>query len=173
MEKEIWKPVKEYEDFYEISNHGRLKRLARTWNSGIYGNAKISRKETITLGSLTSEGYYVFDLCKNGKSKKTKIHRIVAQHFLPNPDNHNVVNHKDGNKSNNHISNLEWCSQKFNNEHAYITKLRKPKLTNEEVLNIRSLYETGNYAMKRLAEMHGVKYRTVWCIIHRKTWKHI
>ena len=173
MEKEIWKPVKGYEEYYEISSYGRLKRLARTWVSGIHGNAKNRRKETITQGNKNNYGYMSFDLCKDGKSKKTKIHRLVAQHHLPNPNNHKVVNHIDGDKSNNHVSNLEWCSHKTNNEHAYINKLRKPKLTNEEVIKIRRLYAEGKYSMRKLAEMHGVEYRSVWCIIHRKTWKHI
>lgn len=171
MEKEIWKSVKGYEGLYEISNHGRLKKLAKSWKCG--WNTTINREESITLGNKNSYGYLDFDFCKNGSSKKTKIHRVVAQHFLPNPDDHRVINHIDGDKTNNHVSNLEWCSHKTNNEHAYINKLRKPKLTNEEVINIREMYATGKYSIPRLATLHNVHYGTIQCVVTRKTWKHI
>lgn len=101
---EEWKDIKGYEGLYQISNKGRVKSL---------GNNK-SRKEKIRDGKIDNNGYKRIGLCKNGKEKKYKIHRLVAQAFLPNPDNLPVVNHKDENKLNNNVENLEWCTQEYN-----------------------------------------------------------
>ena len=100
---EEWKDIKGYEGIYQISNKGRVKTL---------GNNR--RKEKIREGIADNTGYKRISLCKNGKEKKYSIHRLVAQAFLPNPDNLPVVNHKDENKLNNNVENLEWCTQKYN-----------------------------------------------------------
>ena len=73
---------------------------------------------------LDGNGYPCVRLCKNGKSIIRKIHRLVALHYLPNPNNYKCVNHKDGNKQNNSINNLEWCTYSQNMKHAYDNKLR-------------------------------------------------
>ena len=101
---EIWKDIKGYEGKYQISNKGRVKSL---------GNNK-TKKEKIRDGKIDNRGYKRISLCKNGKEKKYSIHRLVAQAFLPNPDNLPVVNHKDENKLNNNVENLEWCTQEYN-----------------------------------------------------------
>lgn len=104
MKKEIWKPVVGYENLYEVSNFGRVKSL----------NYNHSGKERILKSFTNKDGYLYVDLCKNGKRKKYRIHRLVAQAFMPNTDNLPCINHKDENKQNNNIDNLEWCTAKYN-----------------------------------------------------------
>ena len=101
---EEWKDIKGYEGLYQISNKGNVKSL---------GNNK-TRKEKI-LSPRKHSGYFFVTLCKKGeKPKNFDIHRLVAEHFLLNPDNLPVVNHKDENKLNNNVENLEWCTFAYN-----------------------------------------------------------
>lgn len=109
--KEIFKPIKGYEGLYEISNLGNVKSLSRN-GKGI-GKGK-SRKETILKPQKNNVGYLFVCLCKNGIQKNFTIHRLVAEAFIPNPNNYTEVNHKDENKTNNYIDNLEWCTHKYN-----------------------------------------------------------
>lgn len=106
---EVWKPIKGYEGCYEISNLGRVKSLARKVKSG-----RIT-KEIILVPIRNSHGYLQVDLCLNGKMKHHKIHRLVAEAFIPqNNETKETVNHKDYNKSNNRVDNLEWLSNREN-----------------------------------------------------------
>jgi hypothetical protein len=73
------------------------------------------------------QGYLLVKLYKNGKGRKFKIHRLVSEIYIPNPNNLPQVNHIDGDKSNNHVSNLEWCTPSHNIKHAYNTGLKKPR----------------------------------------------
>ena len=98
---EEWKDIKGYEGIYQISNKGRVKSLK-------------FNKENILIPVKQNRGYLFVNLCKNGKVKKYLIHRLVAEAFLPNPDNSPQVNHKDENKLNNNVENLEWCSNEYN-----------------------------------------------------------
>lgn len=114
--KEEWKPIKGYEEVYEVSNLGLVRRKKKT-NSGDVGS--LLRK------TLDKNGYERVCLCKNGTSKRYSLHRIVAENFLDG--NGEDVNHIDGNKSNNCVSNLEWCTHKENMEKAVQTGLIKTK----------------------------------------------
>ena len=106
---EEWRDIKGYEGLYQISNKGRVKTL---------GNNK-TRKEKI-LSPRKRNGYFSVRLCKKGeKPKEFNIHRLVAQAFLLNPYNLPVVNHKDENKLNNNVENLEWCTQAYNVNYSY------------------------------------------------------
>lgn len=98
--KEKWKDIQGYENLYQISNMGRIKSL---W----FGKEKIMKQ-------LIRNGYCYVDLCKDKIKKHYNIHRLVAQTFIPNPQNYPQVNHKDEVKTNNCISNLEWVTQKYN-----------------------------------------------------------
>lgn len=100
--KKIWKDINEYEGLYQISNYGEVKSI----------NKKIIKKP-----SKLPKGYLQICLSKNGKSKYVSIHRLVAQAFIPNPNNLPCVNHKDCNPQNNKVSNLEWISYKDNNNY--------------------------------------------------------
>ena len=105
---EIWKPVKNYEEYYEVSNLGRLKRLERlqTYSDG---HTQIL-KERISNGVIVKDGYLQVSLTINGKTTRKYIHRLVAEAFISNPNNLDTVNHKDHNKLNNCVDNLEWLS---------------------------------------------------------------
>lgn len=94
---EVWKPVKGYEGLYEVSNHGRIRRLL--WR---------------IVDGRNQNGYRRINLCKNGVSKPFLIHRLVAEAFLPNPEGYPIVNHKDERPGNNRVDNLEWCDHEHN-----------------------------------------------------------
>ena len=100
--EEIWKDIEGYEGIYQVSNNGRVRSL-------LYNKIKMLKTQTY------KRGYKYIALSKNGEKKKYKIHRLVAQAFIPNPNNYPQINHKDEDKSNNYINNLEWCTPKYNN----------------------------------------------------------
>ena len=117
---EIWKPVVGYEGVYEISSFGRIRSLDRITS---YISRTQEGKEYSTThthkGKLMKQhnnhfGYKVIALCIDGKYKTYMVHRLVAEAFIPNPNNYPVVNHKDENKQNNCVENLEWCTQQYN-----------------------------------------------------------
>ena len=110
--EEIWKDIKGYEGYYQISNMGNVKSLERTVTKS-NGVVQI-RKERIMNKRESTDGYYIAKLNVNNHSKSIAIHRLVAQHFIPNPDNLPEVNHIDTNRKNNRVDNLEWCTHKDN-----------------------------------------------------------
>lgn len=113
MEK--WRDIPEYESIYEISNYGKVRRKDSNY---------------ILKNQIKPNGYFYVTLSKNKVTKKKYIHRLVAEAFLPNPKNLAQVNHKDGCKANNHINNLEWCTQQENLLHAKKHGLISPTIEN-------------------------------------------
>lgn len=111
--KEEWKDIKGYEGLYQISNLGNVKSVYKN------GNFKI------LIGGIKN-GYRQVILVKDGKRKYINVHRLVAEAFIPNKENKSQVNHIDGNKLNNKVDNLEWCTQSENMKHAYKIGLEKP-----------------------------------------------
>lgn len=112
MIKEVWKPIKGYEGRYEVSNIGRVKTLpfVRGNHIGSYKTKEIIRKQ-----SANQKGYMRIGLNGlDGKRKMYSVHRLVAMAFIPNPENLIEVNHRDFNKSNNCVENLEWCDRDYN-----------------------------------------------------------
>lgn len=125
--EEKWKPIKNYEGLYEISNFGNVKILSREYTKYNYLTKRynvIKVKEKITQGTI-SKGYRRICLSKNKIEKNKYIHQLVAEAFIPNPNNNKYINHIDGNKQNNRVENLEWCTLHENNRHAYKNGLRK------------------------------------------------
>ena len=119
---EIWKPIKNYEDLYMISNYGNIKSLDRTTKNG---SGYYIKKGKILKKHINNKGYEYVRLKDNKTPNKQYIHRLVAQAFIPNPDNKPQINHKDCNPLNNNVSNLEWCTRKENM--SYMSKLGRSK----------------------------------------------
>lgn len=116
MEQEVWKQIENFEN-YEISSYGRVRKH--------YKNKKVKY-----LKPMKTNGYLCVELWKNRKRKRIKIHRLVAIAFIPNTDNLPQVNHKDLNKENNNVENLEWISNRDNCLHYHKNKNKKNKLHN-------------------------------------------
>jgi hypothetical protein len=121
-------------------------------------------------------------LYKNKKNNAKLIHRLVASAFLENPNCLKEVNHKDLDKTNNNIDNLEWVSPKQNTNHAFKNRnIKRYKgsenhravLTEAEVSEIRKLYETKKYTYKSIAELFNVGYNVIGYIIRKQTWRHL
>ena len=110
---EEWRYIKGYEGKYQISNYGRVKSLK---------NSKGNYREKIMNPNDDTHGYLKVNLSKNNKKKTYKIHRLVAIHFIDNPNNYECVNHKDENKQNNRVENLEWCTKKYNTNYGTTQK---------------------------------------------------
>lgn len=122
--KEKWKDIKGYENLYQVSNLGNIKRLGgKIKVIDELQNRKYYRyyKENFPKQFIDSSGYKTITL----KGKRMRVHRLVAQAFLPNPELKPCINHKDGNKLNNNINNLEWCTYYENSHHAIENGLSK------------------------------------------------
>lgn len=166
---EIWKPIKGYEEYYEVSN---------------YGNVRNKRTNYIMKKRYTKDGYVKATLTVNYKSKDYRVHRLVAQAFIPNIQNKETVNHIDGNKENNNVNNLEWADRHEQLEHAYRLGLKKPKrgcencnakFTEEQIRFIRSHYKphSREYGTVALGRMFGVYNTTIGDIVRGITYKNI
>ena len=172
---EIWKPIKGWEKFYEISNYGRVKSLPRL---RINGRGIIISKELIRKNYSDLVGYRFTILRKNKRHQLIKIHRLVATHFINNPENKKFVNHKDGNKKNNYYKNLEWVTRSENEIHAYKTGLKKrfigednktSKLKNFQIIEIRN----SELGYKKLSKIYNVSAACIMKVKKRISWKHI
>lgn len=172
--KEIWRDIKDYEGLYQISNFGRVKSLPR--------NGTIST-ERILKPLLTGRGYYKVTLSKHNKAKYPSIHRLVAEAFILNPDNLPQINHKDGNKTNNKVGNLEWCTSLENVKHSIYTGLRSDKgvnsslskFTEKDIIWIKKHYipRSPIYGCTALAKRYNVVKSTISDIIRNNHYKNI
>lgn len=189
MNNEYWRGAHyggiDYSWRFEISTYGRIR------------NAKTKRIYVLHAGA---NEYLQICTSVNGKNKNIRIHRCVAETFLPNPNHLEIVNHIDGNKQNNNVSNLEWCSRESNYEHAFDMELINPiytwrfasdsqcgqyrgskngmsKLTEENVKYIRENYIPKGKGQKcnrkELADYFGVSVGLISRIIKNEIWTHI
>ena len=152
---ERWKDIIGYEGFYQISNYGRVRSL-KMWN-GICG--KYIDRIKILKNTRFNNGYY----CVSLKRKKYTVHRLVAEAFIPNSNNYSCINHKDGNKLNNCVSNLEWCSYKHNLREAlklglYDERNKKLSLCPLRSKRIKMFSLEGNYIMDFPNSVEAEKY---------------
>lgn len=118
---EVWKDIKGYEGLYQISDVGRVKSLDQYIKCK--KNNKRLIKGKILKTYINENGYEWVRLYNNTKRKIYRVHRLVAEAFIDNPENKPCVNHKDGNKENNKLDNLEWCTHSENMKHAFQNKL--------------------------------------------------
>lgn len=123
--QEVWKDVKGYEGIYQVSNLGKVKSLERYQKDKSQRNRHY--KERILKLMKNKYGYLIVDLKKDGRRKASTVHRLVAVAFISNPENKPCINHIDGNKQNNSIQNLEWCTYHENLIHAFATGLKTCK----------------------------------------------
>lgn len=171
-DNEIWKDIIGYEGLYQISNLGNIKTF--NWrNTGKTAILKLCKNKNGYLGTA---------LTKNGKLKSVEIHRLLALHFLPNTENKKQVNHINGIKADNNISNLEWLTQKENIQHAFKTGLNKGlkgekngrcKLTNIQVIKIRQKYNTKEKTVMQLSNEYNMNWSTINDLVKNITWKHL
>lgn len=119
---------------YQVSNLGRVKHLEFTRPNALTGGVSVI-KEKILSPTITHNGYYLVRLYKNKKYKAYTIHRLVAEAFIPNPLNLPQVNHKDENKVNNCVDNLEWCDRDYNVNYGTGIKRRSKTQTNRKDLS--------------------------------------
>lgn len=110
--KEIWVDIKEYEGLYQISNLGKVKSLKRKTTN------QHCKENKILKNNFDKDGYLQVRLSKNGKAKTKRVHQLVAEAFIPNPNNFNSINHKNEIKNDNRVENLEWCSVAYNNAYG-------------------------------------------------------
>ena len=156
MLNEIWKPVKGYEGFYEVSNFGRVKSLFREIDAKSKARTPCKRKikERILKNGKDGHGYPHVNLVKNGVKKFVAIHRMVAEAFIPKVKGKNYVNHIDSDYTNNSVDNLEWCTSSENIIHGWrfgkrVAVNRTPvtmfTLNGEHVKNFESVAEASRY----------------------------
>lgn len=176
--EEIWKPIVGFEGLYEISSFGNIKSLQRLT---YYSDGRVfNQPEIIKSVRKQKDGYVMVTLSKETKKFNIRVHNLVADHFIPKEEGRNCINHKDGNKSNNSISNLERCTYKENSLHAVKTGLIKQgkesphsKLKESDILEIRKIYVENNETMERIGSRFGISFQNVSQIINRKTWKNV
>lgn len=119
MNEEIWKEITGYEGYFEVSNLGNFRSKDREVPSR-WGGTRPYPGKSLKVEEM-QDGYKRIVLMKDAKKKRYMCHRLVAETFIPNPDNKPYVNHIDGNRGNNCVSNLEWCTQSENEQHAVHT----------------------------------------------------
>ena len=173
LQGEIWKWIKGYENLYQISNYGRVKSFPR---NGTGKEIKILRPQ------ITKFGYLKISLHKDNKSKFFQIHRLVAETFIQNIKNKPQVNHKDGNKFNNYVDNLEWSTIAENNQHAYASGLknsennrRRSKLTDEQVSWIRKNYipRDKEFGLTALSKKFNLSFAAIRKILRGISYKNV
>jgi hypothetical protein len=185
MIEEVWKDVEGYEGLYQISSKGQVKRVERYYIqfNGLTGNTNTKLlSEMIMKQFEDKDGYLRIQLIKDGNRKKHFVHRLVALNFIPNPENKPEVNHKDGVKDNNKLSNLEWNTTSENQRHAIANKLYvtakgegsgTSKLKEVQVREIHRLWKYGGITQEDLSDIFGVKSGTISRIVNGIRWRHI
>ena len=167
--QETWKPIAD-QPLFEVSNFGRIKCLEHVSPKGYRIKERVCKQSR-------NHGYLEVGSLQGSKFGRL-VHRQVAAAFIPNPDVKPQVNHKDGNKANNHVSNLEWVTASENHQHAFDTGLNKAvkgsdhsqaKLTESDVVQIRNSSET----LRVLATRFGVSRGAISDIRRKRTWAHV
>lgn len=153
MDAEIWRDIADYEGLYQVSNLGRVRSLK-------FGRVLILKTRP------NNSGYSQVWLYRDGRYEVHRVHRLVAETFIPNPDNKREVNHLNGDKTDNRVGNLEWCTSSENKRHAVATGLLKSgenrhdaKLTAEQVIYTRD--NPDGLTGAELARLFGVDKNTI------------
>jgi len=163
----VWIDIKDYEGIYQVNSEGQVKSLDRLIP---YRGGMAKRKGIIIKPHTLKTGYKYVGLSKLGVVKYLKLHRLVGTTFIQNPFEYKYINHKDMDKGNNCVGNLEWVSAKQNNIHKLIN-LGGPKLTFEDVETIREEYWVKHQkTIVELAALYNVTPTHIRSIIHYRRW---
>lgn len=176
---EIWKDISTYEGIYQVSSMGHVKSLDRLAKDR-WGGGRLIYGKMITI-QCDMHGYRYVHLYKNSKGRNCKVHLLVAKAFIENINNLPFINHIDGDKSNNCINNLEWCTQSENEKHAHQIGLKNHKgenhprnrFTNDDILEMRRLFDIEKLNQREIGRIMNINYKTVHKIVHRQRWAHI
>lgn len=175
--KEVWKEIEGYEGFYEISNLGNVRSVGGQIGTSL-------RKPRVLAQSSTKDGYKKVRLQRNEKDKTVQVHRLVAEYFIDNPHNYDTVNHKDGDKTNNKVENLEWCNRSYQMYHAYEKGLKtsrigstnaNAKLTPDDVRYIRKMYKKHDkeFGASALGRKFGTTHRVIGLIVRNESYRDV
>lgn len=181
LDIEEWEDSPIFPERYEVSNLGKVRNkpyLKTTRN--INGTLTFLTTSKILKHSLDGSGYPQVVLCKDGKRITRKVHRLVAIAFIPNPEGKPTVNHKDSDRCNNVIANLEWATQKeqvrhsfdYGNKSCVGEKHPSAVLSERVVVEIRELRKSG-LTCAQISEELGFKYHTVHKVLSGKNWSHV
>lgn len=154
---EIWKPVEGF-NTYEVSDRGRVRSLSHRVPSGIRNNTHTTKYGRTLKQSQKKNGYFAVVLYEADNRKTISVHRLVAKTFIPNPDNKPTVNHINGVKTDNRSTNLEWCTQTENMQHAWSTGLKQPPPHRKQILCVETsvVYPSSTQAAEQI---NRVKYK--------------
>lgn len=182
IEGEIWYDIPRYVGYYQISNFFRIKSLSR-W--AVYGKYNKNHKkfigEKLRSPSKPKNHYLHFIFHINGIKKTELLHRLIGEVFIPNTNNFPEINHKNGNKTDYRIENLEWCTRSQNQRHALDTGLVNPafgeahyraRLSSKQIIEIRKKYIPRIYSTRMLANEYGVNQSHISMIINKIHRKH-
>ncbi|NJR45964.1 MAG: hypothetical protein HC775_09305 [Hyellaceae cyanobacterium CSU_1_1] len=181
---EVFVDISNYEGYYQVSNYGNVRSLDRVIKEKTGKTQTL--KGRILKPRINPGGYYHVGLGKNGTRATFAIHQLVARAFIPNPNNKKTVNHINGNKLSNSVSNLEWSTYSENLEHAYKTGLRravksnevvgknyKRKVTEQQVREIKLLIAAKSLTLKQIANQYNVGRSTIGSIKSGRNWSYI
>lgn len=176
-DSEIWSDISGYEGMYQVSNQGRIRGLDRIIVQKDGKKQKI-RGKIISIG-IKNNGYYMGQICSKGKMVNLTVHRLMALAFIPKVEGKEYVNHIDGNRANNNLSNLEWVNMKENSLHGVNRAKEEQRLytsckknTPEFILLLRAEYANGK-GQTQISKEYGIKYNSLGHILKRRTWKSI
>ena len=156
---EEWRDIKDYEGLYQISNLGRVKSLVG-WNGKKYISRERILEPTKRNDDRATYQRAIVSLTKDGEKKDYRVHRLVAQAFIPNPENKPQVNHIDGNPLNNNVKNLEWVTDRENKLHAIENDLRIYRINTIDRQTMVELLNSGK-EYKEIGKILGVSSATV------------
>lgn len=166
-DKEVWKDISGYEGYYQVSNLGRIRSLSRivVHMQGEGNRRGMKRKipECILAQDINWAGYHRVGLSKHGKKHRVAVHRLVADAFIANPNNLPQINHKDENPHNNHMDNLEWCTNLYNVNYGTRTErasshLRTPVIQMDKDGRILKRYASQSEASRAT----GIEQSCIW-----------
>lgn len=180
--EEEWRDVVGAESRYEVSDKGGVRSKSYIKNGrNVHGAFSYVTKPKALSQATTQDGYMQVKLrLSDGSDRSVSVHRLVAEAFIPNPDYRPQVNHKDSNRKNNTVENLEWCTAQENVKHSYEHGLnsnageKHPRsvLTAEEVMKIRELWQ-GGMSVINIGIKLNFKRSTVSKVVHGSNWSHV